>query len=440
MSAMMLGHFERHAIVVCSDLFDRVSRRSRSDQSALVISKKERPSMNEELISLNAELDLVVSTDLATRWLTLLHDISQAIDQAPNWSEALRRVMARICESEGWQVGYVYLPAADASDRLVPAISYSTHKRFAPFHLASQQARHTVGRLLPGRVFADAHHIWINGEAEVLKAIPDREAAAKQVGLQSAAALPVRVGNATLAVVELLSDRLHPESDELIRLMSDVSTQVGRVIERENILAQVSEIIWGEQQDLIQTLHDSLGQQLTGLGMLAASLNRRLGELDKESTQVAEQIVSTTQEALERVRQLARGLFQADIADYGFLEALRELASTTMSLHKVQCVVECDTEGINPSGHAATQLYRIAQEAVTNAVRHSEAAHITVRLHAEAGVTTLTVTDDGVGLHHRKSNENGIGLRIMRHRANSIGAVFSISAGVDAGTVVKVVL
>jgi signal transduction histidine kinase len=381
-----------------------------------------------------------VSTDLATKWLTLLHDISQAIDQAPNWSEALRRVMGRICESEGWQVGYVYLPASDASDHLVPAISYSTHKRFAPFHLVSQHVRHAVGRLLPGRVFADGHHIWINGEADLLKMMPDRQAAAKQVGLQSAAALPVRVGNTTLAVVELLSDRPHPESDELISLMSDVSTQVGRVIERESIRAQISEIIWGEQQDLIQTLHDSLGQQLTGLGMLAASLNRRLGDLDKENAQIAQQIVSTTQEALERVRQLAKGLFQADIADHGFLEALRELASATTSMHKIQCLVECDTDGINPSGRAATQLYRIAQEAVTNAVRHSEAAHITIGLHAEAGVTTLTVNDDGVGLHRRESNENGVGLRIMRHRATSIGAVFSVSAGVDAGTVVKVVL
>jgi signal transduction histidine kinase len=428
-------------VVACGDFSDRVFEKGVAvTNEALVISKEEPPSMNEELTSLSAERNLSVSADLATKWLTLLHDISLAIDQAPNWSEALRRVMGRICESEGWQVGYVYLPAADASDDLVPAISYFTHKRFAPFHLVSQRARPAIGRLLPGRVFADGHHIWINGEAELLKVIPDREAAAKLVGLQSAAALPVRVGNATLAVVELLSDRLHPESDELLSLMSDVSTQMGRVIERESITTQVSEIIWGEQQDLIQTLHDSLGQQLTGLGMLAASLDRRVRGLDKESARIARHIVSTTQEALERVRQLAKGLFQADIADHGFLEALRELASTTMSMHKVQCVVECDTEGINPSGRAATQLYRIAQEAVTNAVRHSRAAHITIHLQAEAGVTTLTVSDDGVGLHHRQSNENGIGLRIMRHRATSIGAVFSIAGGVDAGTVVKVVL
>ena len=176
-----------------------------------------------------------------------------------------------------------------------------------------------------------------------------------------------------------------------MRLMRDVSTQVGRVIERERIMAQVGEIIWGEQQDLIHTLHDALGQQLTGLGMLAASLNQRLKASDQESAQTAQQIASAAQEALERVRQLSRGLFPADIDGDGFVEALRRLASTTESLHKIPCSVECDTPIAIPNSRVATQLYRIAQEAVTNALRHAEAEHITIRLHAEAGTTTLMV-------------------------------------------------
>src|SRR5882757_2787334 len=192
--------------------------------------------------------------------------------------------------------------------------------------------------------------------------------------------------------------------------------QLGRVIERENIMAQVAEIIWGEQQELVHTLHDSLGQQLTGLGMLAGSLNQRLTVTDHESAQTARQITSVAQDALERVRQLTRGLFQADIDGHSLLDALRTLASTTMSIHDVQCSVESDTPLIAiHSGRVATQMYRIAQEAVTNALRHAEAAHITIRVHAEAETTTLTVSDDGIGLHHRAPNETGSGLRIMRH-------------------------
>jgi chemotaxis methyl-accepting protein methylase/signal transduction histidine kinase/PAS domain-containing protein len=375
-----------------------------------------------------------------TKWLTLMHDVGRAIDEAPNWSEALHLVIRRVCESEGWQVGYVYLPASDAPDQLVAAVGYLSDERLLPFHAASHQTRHARGHSLPGRVFEDGHHVWVNDQEELLRLLPVRAAVATAVGLRAAVALPVRVGNETLAVVELCSDRPHPEGEELVNLMRDVSTQVGRVIERERIMAQVGEIIWGEQQNLVHTLHDALGQQLTGLGMLAASLNQRLKATDPESAQTAQQIASAAQEALERVRQLSRGLFPADIDGEGFLAALQQLAATTESLHKIPCSVTCETPIVIDNSRVATQLYRIAQEAVTNALRHAEAEHITIRLHAEGGTTTLMVSDDGVGIHHRVPNENGIGLRIMRHRAMSMGAVLSAGPGADGGTVVTCTL
>ena len=371
-----------------------------------------------------------------TKWLTLMHDVGRAIDEAPNWSEALHLVMRRICEAEDWQVGYVYLPAPDAADQLVVAVGYSSGERFLPFHVASQQTRHSLGHSLPGRVFEDGHHVWVNDPEELRKILPVRAAAAMQTGLKSAVALPVRVGHETLAVVELCSDRPHPERDELVDLMRDVSTQIGRVIERERIMAQVGEIIWGEQQDLIHTLHDALGQQLTGLGMLAASLYQRLNDKDTESAQTAQQIARAAQEALERVRQLSRGLFPADIDGNGFIAALQQLASTTESLHTIPCSLACDTAIAIPNSRIATQLYRIAQEAVTNALRHAEAEHISIYLNADGGTTTLRVIDDGVGIHHRVPAENGIGLRIMRHRAMSMGADFSVGPATDRGTVV----
>lgn len=375
-----------------------------------------------------------------TKWLTLMHAVGRAIDEAPNWSEALHLVIRRICEAEDWQVGYVYLPAADAPDQLVAAVGCLSDERLQPFHAASQQIRHARGDSLPGRVFEDGHHVWVNDQEELLKLLPARAAVAVQIGLKSAVALPVRVGNEILAVVELCSNRPHPEREELVDLMRDVSTQVGRVIERERIMEQVGEIIWSEQQDLVHTLHDALGQQLTGLGMLAASLNQRLKATDTDSAQTAQRIASAAQEALERVRQLSRGLFPADIDGNAFVAALQQLASTTESLYKISCSLECDTPIAIDNSRVATQLYRIAQEAVTNALRHAEAEHITIRLHAEGGMTTLMVIDDGVGIHNRVPNENGIGLRIMRHRAISMGAVFSAGPGADGGTVVTCTL
>ena len=318
-----------------------------------------------------------------TKWLTLLHDISQAIDQAPNWSDALRLVISRICESEGWQGGHVYAPAVDAPNQLTAIVSYSTDPRFDPFHIASQQRRHPLNTVLPGRVFVEGHHVWINGEEALLKVTPERRAAAREVGLL--VALPVRVGNATLAVFELFSDRSHPETDELVSLMNDVSTQVGRVLEQENIMTQISDIVWGEQQDLVHTLHDSLGQQFTGLGMLAASLKRRLDATDIDAAQMAQQIAGIAQDSLERVRQLARGLFQGDIDGDSFLKALEELAAMTRSMHNIGCRVEGDAPLTIHTARVATQLYRIVQEAITNAVRHANARQIA----ESAGLTVV---------------------------------------------------
>jgi two-component system CheB/CheR fusion protein len=277
----------------------------------------------------------------------------------------------------------------------------------------------------------------VNDQEAIALLLPKRKATAMQVGLKSIVALPVRVGNDILAVVEFCSDQPHPESEELLRLMRDVNTQVGRVIDRERTMAQVGEIIWGEQQDLVHTLHDALGQQLTGLGMLAASLDQRLKTTDPEIAATARQIARTSQDALGQVRELSRGLFPEDVDSEGFIEALRRLASTTESLHKIPCAFECDTPFTLPNGRVATQLYRIAQEAVTNAVRHAEAGHITIRLIADGRTTTLMVIDDGVGIHKRMPGENGIGLRIMRHRAIAIGASFATGPGAGRGTVVR---
>src|SRR4029077_5262158 len=260
----------------------------------------------------------------------------------------------------------------------------------------------------------EGHHVWINREEALLKLTPERRAAAREVGLQSLVALPVRVGNTTLAVFELFSDQSHAETDELVSLMSDVSTQVGRVLEQENIMTQISDIVWGEQQDLVHTLHDSLGQQFTGLGMLAASLKRRLDATDSDAAQTAQQIAGIAQDSLERVRQLARGVFQGDIDGNSFLRALEELAAMFRSMQNIGCWVEGDAGLTIRTARVATQLYRIVQEAITNAVRHANARQITIRAQANAGTTTLTVIDDGVGFDHRMPNEGGMGLRIMR--------------------------
>jgi signal transduction histidine kinase len=270
--------------------------------------------------------------------------------------------------------------------------------------------------------------------------LPAHAAVAAQIALTSAVAFPVRVGADMLAVVEFFSDQPHVETEALVDLMRDVSLQLGRVIERQRTLAQFSDLVWEEQQQLIHTLHDSLGQQLTGLGMMAASLRQHMADADPESAETAHQIARSAAEALERVRTLSKELFPADVDGEGFAAALRQLAFTTESLHKVACTVECEAPVVVPVGHAPTQLYRIAQEAITNVLRHANATSITIRLGSEAGHTSLSVIDNGIGIDRHARSEVGVGLRIMQHRAASIGATFLVAPARERGTMVKCTL
>ncbi|MBI4520079.1 MAG: GAF domain-containing sensor histidine kinase [Gemmatimonadetes bacterium] len=372
-----------------------------------------------------------------TKWLTLLHNVALAINDAPSWDEGLRVALRHVCEAEKWQVGAVYLPGGAAAGHLEAAIRYAQDKRFRPFLLATGRMRFAWQPTFPGRAYFEGRPIWCDGREELLRALPMRAAEAKQVGLVAGAAFPIKVGKTTIAVLELFSDRPHRPTPELSSLMTDVSAQIGRVLEREQLTAQAADLVWREQQNLAHTLHDSLGQTLTGLGMLSATLSKRLAGADAEAAEMAREISNQGREALEQVRQVSRGLFAIQVDAGGLVTALRQLASTTEALHKIPVRVNNDLPVTVRDARVATQLYRIAQEAVTNVVKHAKAHTIRLEVGAESGWTRLYIIDDGVGIGTDVPKGGGLGLRIMGHRAASIGARLSIERWAGGGTVVR---
>lgn len=404
------------------------------DVTALKHTERELRAAKDRLLEMNQTLEKRVAE--RTKWLALMHGITGAISEAPTWDEALRVLLRRICEVERWQIGYVYLADRESPDEIVPAISRSSHERFDEFHLVSQQSRYARGQSLPGRVYADGAPLWVNDQAELLALMPRRAEAARRSGLRSAAVLPVTISQQTIAVLELFSDQPHEPSDDLASLMRDVSAQIGRVLERERLSARAADLVWREQRSLLHTLHDSLGQTLTGLGMLSAGLSHRLATTDVAGAETARQIAQQAQQALEQIRQLSRGLFPVEIDANGLMPALRQLASTTEALHRIHVRVEGDTPASVRDNRVATELYRIAQEAVTNAVKHAKAHTVTIHLGTEAVTSRLSVRDDGMGIPDPMPNQEGMGLQIMRYRANSIGGNLSIEPHPDGGTVV----
>jgi two-component system CheB/CheR fusion protein len=375
-----------------------------------------------------------------TKHLALLHSITTAISGAANWKEALRLALREVCGTDGWLGAYLHVPDTTDRNRLIPTVGHMSEESLQPFHRATLEHRFARGELLPGRVYAQGAAMWADVQEDLLQKLPVRAAAAREAGLKSAVALPVVSAGETIGVLELFSDREGPVTEEVVRLVGDIAAQLSRLLERERLMSRVADTVWREQQNVLHTVHDSLGQELTGLGMLSSGLGDQLKGRDP---QIAEQLTLIRQgaeRALQHVRDLSRSLFPIEIEAGGLPGGLRRLADITQSVSKIRCRVVEEGHPARIDPRAATELFRIAQEAVNNAVKHAKAREIVIRLKGEAEAMTLGVTDDGVGIGKDAPGGDGMGLHIMRYRAASIGAVLSVESGDHAGTVVTCTL
>ncbi len=204
------------------------------------------------------------------------------------------------------------------------------------------------------------------------------------------------------------------------------------ITERNELQKNVLEVSEAERRRIGQDLHDGLGQELTGLGFLAGRLDGRLRKLSPAQAPLAQQIAEGLDRALKNVRQVSKGLIPMDVSAEGLQVALEDLAVEISSQTSVTCRFS-GSAAVNDSQHA-TNLYRIAQEAVSNALRHSLAHEITLSLNDNAGRITLSIHDDGVGFPDQSLATPGLGLKTMRYRANLIGGALLIESTTDSGT------
>jgi PAS domain S-box-containing protein len=206
--------------------------------------------------------------------------------------------------------------------------------------------------------------------------------------------------------------------------------------ERDRLEKEILEVGSRERQRLGQDLHDGLGQHLTGIAFLAKSLERKLQGLAMrgEAGDIVH-IRELVNDAITKTRSLARGLSPASLETGGLAAALQDLAASAETLFNVSCTVHATDPALSCGTLADTHLYYIAQESITNAIKHGRARDIRIRLGTEAGRVVLRIEDDGSG-YDPASTASGMGLRIMRHRARMIGADCDIERRPDGGTVV----
>lgn len=189
-----------------------------------------------------------------------------------------------------------------------------------------------------------------------------------------------------------------------------------------------------ERRSFAQELHDGLGQQLGGIAYLSNVLRERLAERRAAEADAAAHIFDLVRKAIEDTRRMARGLSPIREEPEGLMEALRELAGQTSELSGIRCRLECPKPVLVPDVALAGHLYRIAQEAVHNAVKHARPRVIHVSLRNNKGRLLLVIADDGHGIGPLSPHRKGLGLRIMQYRAGLVRGVLEVVPRYPRGT------
>lgn len=230
----------------------------------------------------------------------------------------------------------------------------------------------------------------------------------------------------------LWSSRVDPQSSRIFAVAYDFT-------ERRELEAAVLRISAREQERIARDLHDGLGQVLIGIAFKSKLIENMLAKGVTPSAVMAADLVRYANEASVQARSLAYGLDPIALRD-GLYAALDNLARSTHALFGVKCTVTACLLRDIEDNHTMSQLYRIAQESITNAVKHGQAGKIALSLNETDDELVLSVTDNGRGFPDDMKIGPGFGLKIMEYRAKAIGGALEIRPGVNGGVTVRCIV
>ncbi len=222
------------------------------------------------------------------------------------------------------------------------------------------------------------------------------------------------------------------ERDRLVRIWGS-AIEVTERVELERRMVQTLE---QQQQAIGRDLHDGVGQLLTSIRMLSENLARRLQDEQHALSELAQKVVRFAREAAEGVRAIYRGLTPAQLYTEDLTLALEELAYNTNALPDIRCRFETDGRVSIADPEAKLHLYRIAQEAINNALKHAQASEILLTLRYRDGAIELCVADNGRGMDPAQARPDSLGLKTMYYRARTIGGTLHIQSRPGQGTTI----
>jgi PAS domain S-box-containing protein len=406
------------------------------------------------------------------------HAITRILANAQSLDEAAPGILQVLLDSLEVDIGTLWM-ADPKRGELLPVLMNlrSNSPELQRFVQENRRLSFAAGDGVPGRVWKERKPVWLADASE--DAGFSRRQLAIKTGLVSVVAFPVHNAGDFFGVLEFMTVRTLEHDATLVNMMTAIGSEIGQFIqrrsaedalrrahdelevrvqqrtadlklaneklraaiaERKRLEHELLEITEKERRRIGLDLHDDLGQKLSGVALMTKGLELRLLKEHREAGEDAGRIHALVQEAMSHASDLARDLATLDIKDNQLPDALNALAQRARQLFQITCNFK--TEGAMPPLEPSVvgQLYKIAQEAVTNAVKHGKARRVALNLLSEDNRVTLTVQNNGLPFPDLKSHSTGMGLRIMNYRANLIGASLEVKGLGARGTLVTCAL
>jgi PAS domain S-box-containing protein len=409
--------------------------------------------------------------------LALQYAIVRVLAWAPSLAVAAPHLLEAFCAQLGWQAGALW--SVSARGRKSPTLNL-VHIRQRPTLTPAALLRQIKpaplrkGQSLAGRVWSEKKPASI-AALSTRRGAPYHRAAAT-LGLRHAFAFPIMLTGEVRGVIELFTRDSFIPGGRLLDIVSAVGIQIGQFIERTQALEhlrlsqealihannalehrvrertaelheanrelsaeivernrlerEIIRISEREQRRIGQDLHDGLCQELAAIAFMTGAVATRMGRNSAPETGRIRDVSLLLNESIVRCRDIARGLHPVEMDADGLMVALNDLAVRTKQT--VHCTFRCQEPISMPESDMALNLYRIAQEAVNNAVKYSRATRIAITLGRDGADLRLSVSDNGRGIRARSTRPGrrrtggGMGLHIMHYRARTMGATLRI--------------
>jgi len=403
------------------------------------------------------------------------HAITRILANAPSVEEGAPGIVQVLLDGLQVDVGTLWM--LDEKHRLLRPLVMSSRLIADPLKCFIEESRRLSfpqGTGLPGRVWQDRRAVWITD----LRLDPGflRRDLAAQAGLVSGLAFPIQRGEDFFGVLEFFTQNSLPPDPSFLNMMAAIGSEIGQffqrrgaeealrrahdelemrvqrrtadlkssnakleaaIAERKRLEHELLEITEKERRRIALDLHDDLGQKLSGIALMTKGLELKLAKHKADEAQDAARIHALVQQTMSHDSDLAHDLATLDLKGADLGAALTQLAARARELFDVTCRFKAEGKVPLLENTVVAQLYKIAQEAVTNAIKHGKAKRVKINLSNGSDKLLLTIENNGKAFPDLKSGSTGMGLRIMNYRASLIGAALEIKGIGTRGTLVS---